>query len=88
MDVVHADDVARAMLRGDSVAGGQAFNIGHHSVTLNDFYAHYGRMLNRPVRHLPMGVVHGVHGLLRAMPAQMLTELRQGVKSSARWPTA
>ena len=67
LDVVFVDDVARALVLAaqSSRANGEIFNVGHETVTFGQFYAHYGRMLNRSIRHLPLGLVNGVVRLLR-----------------------
>jgi nucleoside-diphosphate-sugar epimerase/FAD/FMN-containing dehydrogenase len=89
MDVVYVDDVAKAIvLAAESPqAGGQVFNIGHETVTFNDFYVHYGQMLNRPVRHLPISLINALQGLLRLVPRGALAQLRQGARFVARMAT-
>jgi nucleoside-diphosphate-sugar epimerase/FAD/FMN-containing dehydrogenase len=79
LDVVYVDDVARALLLAarSPQANGEVFNIGHETVTLNDFYSHYGRMLNRPARHLPVSPVRALLRLLRFIPGTALPALRQ-----------
>ena len=67
MDVVYVDDVAGSMIDAaeSPEARDEIFNIGHETVPANEFYAHFGRMLNCPVRHLPVGVLKGVSRALQ-----------------------
>lgn len=70
MDAVYVDDVVTAMLLSAQSAGacGEAFNIGHETVTLDDFYSHYSRMLGRPARHLPTSIIRTIAKLLEVIP--------------------
>jgi nucleoside-diphosphate-sugar epimerase len=67
MDVVYVDDVAKAMLlAADSPeANGEIFNVGGETISVKEFYAYYGKMLNRPVRHLPKTIAKGVARLAK-----------------------
>jgi L-gulonolactone oxidase len=83
MDVVYVEDVARALVLAaqSPAARGGVFNIGHETVTLNDFYARYGRMLNRPVRHVPVSLLSAIARLLPLIPGPRQPrrrELRRG----------
>ena len=83
MDVVYVEDLASAVLLAarSPHAVSEVFNIGHETVTLNDFYAYYGAMLNRPVRHMPVSVPQTASGLLSLLPATTRTsELRRGAE--------
>ncbi|HYI95004.1 MAG TPA: NAD-dependent epimerase/dehydratase family protein [Bryobacteraceae bacterium] len=62
MDVVFADDVARAMVQAaeSQRAANQIFNIGHQTLTMEEFYSGFGEMVGGPVRHLPIGVLRGL----------------------------
>jgi L-gulonolactone oxidase len=84
IDVVYVDDVAQAMIQSAEApaASREIFNIGHESVSLNEFYAHFGRMLNRPVRHLPLGLVRTMQQALTTFPGAARPsrdQLRRGV---------
>ena len=81
MDAVYVDDVISALvLAAESPrAAGEAFNIGNETIALNDFYSHYGRMLNRPVRHLPIGLLRSVAGFLRLLPTTRSRELQRAI---------
>ena len=70
LDAVYVDDVATALVRAAQSprASGQAFNIGHETVTFERFYGHYSRMLNRPARHLPLSLLTAVLGCLDLVP--------------------
>lgn len=89
MNVVYVDDVVNALvLAAESPqAAGHAFNIGHETVTLSDFYSCYGRMLNRPARHLPLSLINAARRLLRLIPGGGLAGLRQGLEFLARMAT-
>jgi L-gulonolactone oxidase len=80
IDAVYVDDVARALVLAarSPAAAGEAFNLGHETVTLDDFYAHYGRMLNRRPSHLPVAVINTVLGMLNTLPATVWPQLRRG----------
>ncbi|RCJ29613.1 hypothetical protein A6770_21920 [Nostoc minutum NIES-26] len=54
LDVVYVDDVVRAILLAarSTKANGQIFNVGGESITCKEFYSYYGRMLQRPIRHI------------------------------------
>lgn len=99
VDVVYVGDVARALVLAarSPQAQGEVFNLGHEAVTLNEFYAEYGRMLGRPVRHVPISLVRGVERLLRLVPVRRtrVQELRKGLaflidnsESSKRFPSS
>jgi L-gulono-1,4-lactone dehydrogenase len=84
LDVVYVRDVVAAMLLAaqSQQASGQVFNIGHETVTFNEFYAHFGRLLNRPVRHLPVAVVNAMVRLHQAVAGSRnpsARELERGV---------
>jgi len=84
LDAVYVDDVAAALVLAAQSprAAGEVFNIGHETVTQEHFYSHYGRMLNRPARHLPIWILRAI---ARALPrvagprATALHELRRGL---------
>jgi hypothetical protein len=84
IDVVYVDDVARAMLQAAESpdAHGEVFNIGHETVTLNEFYAYYSRMLNRPARHLPAAVPRTIMTLAEWVPASFARRL-EGLRKGA-----
>jgi nucleoside-diphosphate-sugar epimerase/FAD/FMN-containing dehydrogenase len=100
LDVVYADDVARALvLAAESPrAGGETFNIGHETVTFGAFYAHYAGMLGRPARHLPLPIARGLLRLLRTgreghrgprgQLASGLAFLIDSAVNTARYPSA
>ena len=80
MDVVYVDDVAGSMIAAaeSPEARNDIFNIGHETVTADEFYAHFGRMLNRPVRHLPVAAVETVWRALQQISARpAVAELRR-----------
>jgi nucleoside-diphosphate-sugar epimerase len=79
LDVVYVDDVAKALLLAaeSTAASGGTFNLGHETVTFNEFYAHYARMLNRAPRHLPRWVLTGVIRLLESIPGARRTRFRE-----------
>ena len=78
MDVVYVEDVAKALLLAaqSPQAIGEVFNIGHETVMPDSFYARFGQMLNRPVRHLPVSVVKAVLRVMQLLPG------RQGTRRS------
>lgn len=100
MDVVYVDDVARAALQAANApqAAGQVFNIGHETVSLNDFYEYFTRMLNRPARRLPLPFIKTVVRLLDVLPGGMkarFSQLRKGARfvirmagNTRRWPSS
>ena len=67
INVVYVDDVARAMLLVADApkANGEIFNIGGETISFEEFYAYYGRMLNRPIRHIPKKVANSLVSLAR-----------------------
>jgi L-gulonolactone oxidase len=84
IDVVYVDDVASAMIQAAEApaASREIFNIGHESVALNEFYAHFGRMLDRPVRHVPLRLVRTIQKMLTILPGAAKPsrdQLRRGV---------
>jgi L-gulonolactone oxidase len=83
LDVVYVDDVARGLLlaaRSPAARGG-VFNVGHETVTFDDFHAHYSRMLNRPARRLPRPVISGVVRLLQPFAGKpRLRDVRNGAR--------
>jgi L-gulonolactone oxidase len=85
LDAVYVDDVVQALLLAarSPRANGEVFNIGHDHVTLNDFYRHYSRMLNRPLRHLPVGPVSAAARVLGVIPGAQkasVASLRKGAR--------
>jgi L-gulonolactone oxidase len=80
MDVVYVGDVAKALLSAAQSphARGEVFNIGHETVTLNDFYSHYSRMLDRPARHIPTPIVRTIAKLLDVLPGTH--DVRRGAR--------
>ncbi len=82
MDVVYVDDVAGAMIGAaeSPEARNEIFNIGHETVTANEFYAHFGVILNRPVRHLPVAAVRAVSRALEPFSARpAVADIRRGL---------
>ncbi len=84
LDAVYVDDVATALLLAARCpqASGEVFNIGHETVTFEAFYSHYGRILNRPARHLPVSIPGTMMRLLRYLPRTLGAtpdELRRGL---------
>jgi L-gulono-1,4-lactone dehydrogenase len=82
MDVVYVDDVAGSMIGAaeSPAARNEIFNIGHETVTAAEFYAHFGLMLNRPVRHLPVAAVKAVWRALQPISARpAVADLRRGL---------
>ena len=70
MDAVYVDDVVQALLLAahSQRAAGEVFNIGHETVTMEEFFSHYGRMLDRPVKHFPLSIVKRISRLLEWIP--------------------
>ncbi|MBH8573701.1 NAD-dependent epimerase/dehydratase family protein [Nostocaceae cyanobacterium CENA369] len=60
LDVVYVDDVVRAMLiaANSTKANGEIFNVGGELITCKELYSYYGRMLQRPVRHISQGMAN------------------------------
>ena len=85
LDAVYVDDVARAMMLAAQCpqANGEVFNIGHETVTFNDFHSHYSRMLNRPVRHLSISVPKTIVRLLARVPGKLGARLQRARKGVA-----
>ena len=77
-------------------ARNEIFNIGHETVSATKFYAHFGLMLNRPVRHLPIAVVKAVSRALQPFsdrPAvanvrRVLAYILHGIANPSRFPSA
>jgi L-gulono-1,4-lactone dehydrogenase len=85
LDVVYVADLVDAMLAAARApaADGQVFNIGHEPVTFNHFYRYFGKLLNKPVRRLPLPIVNGMLRLLGfvASPRRpALQELQRGIR--------
>jgi L-gulonolactone oxidase len=79
LDPVYVDDVVRAMLLAaySPEANGQIFNIeGSETISFQEFYAYYGRMLNRPVRNIPKKIVNSI---------ARLTENYWGFGKTLKW---
>lgn len=68
LDAVYVDDVAAALVLAAHApqAAGEVFNIGHELVTFQEFYAYYGRMLNRPLRRLSISTLKRLARVLDA----------------------
>ena len=69
-DTVYVEDVARALLLASESpqANGEVFNIGHETVTINEFYTYYSRMLHRPARHFPLSLMNAILKLAHVSP--------------------
>ncbi|HLP87788.1 MAG TPA: D-arabinono-1,4-lactone oxidase [Nostocaceae cyanobacterium] len=67
LDIVYVDDVVQAVLlaANSPQANGEIFNIGGERIKIKDFYAVYGQMLQRPVRHLPKPIINFMVGLAK-----------------------
>ncbi|ARV58023.1 hypothetical protein BZZ01_04675 [Nostocales cyanobacterium HT-58-2] len=65
LDVVYVDDVVKAMLLAahSPKATGEIFNVGGETVTFKELYSYYGRMLQRPVRHISPAMANVVVSL-------------------------
>ena len=97
MDVVYVDDVAGSMIGAaeSAEARNEIFNIGHETVSANEFYAHFGLVLNRPVRHLPVAAVKAVSRALQPFserPAvadlrRVLGYILHSVENPSRFPS-
>jgi nucleoside-diphosphate-sugar epimerase len=98
MDVVYVDDVAGSMIDAaeSPEARNEIFNIGHETVTAAEFYAHFGLMLGRPVRHLPVAALKAVSRALQPFSARpALADVRRGLEfilhgtaNPSRFPSA
>jgi L-gulonolactone oxidase len=74
----------------------EIFNIGHETVAAEEFYGHFGLMLNRPVRHLPVGALKAVSRALEPLSARPgVADLRRGLafivhgtENPSRFPSA
>lgn len=100
LDAVYVDDVARAVLLAaqSPQAAGQVFNIGHETVTLNDFYSHFSATMNRPSRHLPLPLIVCIARLLDLLPGRFkanASQLRRGLRlliqmsrNQKAWPSS
>jgi FAD/FMN-containing dehydrogenase len=82
LDVIYVDDVARAMVAAaeSPQADGEVFNIGHELLTFNEFYAYLGRMLDRPVRHLPAAIPRALMSLAERGPGPVARRLQSARK--------
>jgi L-gulonolactone oxidase len=98
MDVVYVDDVAGSMIGAaeSPAARNEIFNIGHETVTAAEFFAHFGLMLNRPVRHLPVAALKAVSRALQPISARpavadfrrRLAFIMHGTTNPSRFPSA
>ncbi|HEY2016968.1 MAG TPA: D-arabinono-1,4-lactone oxidase, partial [Bryobacteraceae bacterium] len=86
LDAVYVDDVVSALVLAahSPHAACEVFNIGHETVTCRDFYSYFGRMLDRPVKHLPISVVNGAIWVLDRIPGRLGASL-QDLKKGARF---
>jgi len=89
VDVVHVEDVARALIQaaGTPGAANEVLHIGHHTVTLQEFGALVGRAIGRSVWRLPDPVDwlarHAVERLYRVVKgSRMSMSLTQPVRYS------
>lgn len=55
VDLVHVDDVAAALIQagGAEGAAGQTLHVGHETLTLTEYGAHIGRVIDRRIWKLP-----------------------------------